>query len=94
MRDNSHLLAHLAESRPLRVREANERMAKTATRLRFVSRVPFLCECDDHPDCSELVLLTLEDYDAAKVGSITAVGHAPSALPKPPAAPVAPLHEM
>jgi hypothetical protein len=68
-------------------------MAKTATRLRFVSRVPFLCDCDN-PDCSELVLLRLEDYDAAKVGSITAVGHAPSARPEPPAAPVAPLHEM
>ena len=59
-----------------RARTANEHLAETAARLRFVSRVPFLCECDD-PGCSEFVLLSVEDYHLAKVQAITAPGHQP-----------------
>jgi len=58
-------------------RKANDHLAKTAARLRFVSRVPFLCECDD-PGCSELVLFSVEDYYAAKAQAITAPDHQPS----------------
>ena len=59
-----------------RARTANDHLAETAARLRFVSRVPFLCECDD-PGCSEFVLLSVEDYHLAKVQAITAPGHQP-----------------
>lgn len=61
-------------SRPERVRISNERVAKAATRLRFVSRVPFLCECDD-PSCTELVLLWLDEYDRRCSARILAPGH-------------------
>src|SRR6476469_8178397 len=59
-----------------RARTANDHLAKTAARLRFVSRVPFLCECDD-PGCSEFVLLSVEDYYLATAQPITAPGHQP-----------------
>ena len=59
-----------------RARTANDHLAKTAARLHFVSRVPFLCECDA-PGCAEFVLLSVEDYHLAKVQAITAPGHQP-----------------
>ena len=59
-----------------RARTANDHLAKAAARLHFVSRVPFLCECDA-PGCSEFVLLSVEDYHLAKVQAITAPGHQP-----------------
>jgi hypothetical protein len=43
------------------VRQANERIAEKAIRLRFVARVPFICECDD-PDCVEFIPLHPRDY--------------------------------
>jgi len=49
------------ESRSQVIRRANEGIAAKAAALRFVSRVPMLCECGD-PACHELVLLTLADY--------------------------------
>jgi len=61
---------------PERAREANDRLANKAARLHFVAPVPFLCECGD-PSCTDLVLLTIEDYHAAKSEPITAPGHAP-----------------
>ncbi len=61
-------------SRSERVRASNEKLARAAARLRFVSRVPFLCECDSD-DCRELVLLSLEDFGRARSGTITAPGH-------------------
>src|SRR6476619_4266715 len=54
-----------------RARTANDHLAETAARLRFVARVPFLCECDD-PGCCEFVLLSVEDYHLAKAQAITA----------------------
>jgi len=53
------------ESRGRLVRRGNDEIAAKAAALRFVSRVPLLCECD-HPDCRELVLLTLADYRRAR----------------------------
>jgi hypothetical protein len=47
------------------VRESNDQIARTAARLHFVARVPFLCECDD-PQCHELVQLSLGDYERAR----------------------------
>jgi hypothetical protein len=63
-------------NRPERAREANERIARQATRLRFVAHVPFLCECSAE-DCEEIVLLALEGYAAAREagGHLTAPGH-------------------
>jgi hypothetical protein len=63
-------------SRSQRARASNERIARAAIRLHFLSPVPFLCECDDH-DCAELVLLLLDDYERARPRAITAPGHDP-----------------
>ena len=64
------------ESRPHLIRYANEEIAEKAAVLRFVSRVPMLCECGDR-GCRELVLLTLADYRRAREERefLTAPGH-------------------
>jgi hypothetical protein len=41
--------------------DANERLARSAEALRFVSRVPMFCECSD-PGCRDLVLIHLDRY--------------------------------
>lgn len=61
-------------NRSQRARASNERIARSAFRLHFVSRVPFLCECDDQ-DCTELVMLALDDYEQARPRAITAPAH-------------------
>jgi len=60
--------------RPQLVRASNERVAKAAHRLRFVSPVPFLCECND-PSCKELVLLVLDEYDRSQSAWVLAPSH-------------------
>jgi hypothetical protein len=58
-------------------RQANDRIAEKAERLRFVSRVPMLCECSD-PDCRKVVMVRLEDYHAIRRDGeafLTAPGH-------------------
>jgi hypothetical protein len=42
-------------------RAANDRIAAVAERLRFVSRVPMVCECSD-PDCKGLIMIDLGLY--------------------------------
>jgi hypothetical protein len=61
-------------SRSQQTRQSNEQLARSAARLHFVSRVPFLCECNDL-ECRELVLLFLADYEQARSQPITASGH-------------------
>ena len=46
-------------------RESNDHIAERAERLRFLSRVPMLCECDDG-DCTEIVLIALDEYRRAR----------------------------
>jgi hypothetical protein len=58
-------------------RRANDRIAEKAVRMRFVSRVPMLCECSDS-DCRAIVMISLEDYDAIRRDGdavLTASGH-------------------
>lgn len=43
------------------VRAGNDRIAERAEQLRFVSRVPMLCECGQ-PGCSQMVLIGLDEY--------------------------------
>ena len=43
------------------VRASNDHIATRAEALHFMSRVPFICECDD-PRCRELVLVSLDDF--------------------------------
>lgn len=64
------------ESRSQVVRTGNDGIAAKAAALRFVSRVPMLCECED-PACRELIMLTLADYRRARRERefITAPGH-------------------
>jgi hypothetical protein len=47
------------------VRRGNERIAVRAEQLRFVSRVPMLCECGD-PACSQVVLIALDAYQQVR----------------------------
>jgi hypothetical protein len=61
-------------SRSQQRRQSNEQLARSAARLHFVSRVPFLCECNDL-ECRELVPLFLADYEQARSQPITASGH-------------------
>jgi hypothetical protein len=48
-------------------RSTNERIQRAALSHRFAARqrVPFVCECAD-PNCSEIVMLSLLDYDAVR----------------------------
>jgi hypothetical protein len=58
-------------------RQANDRIAEKAERLRFVSRVPMICECSDG-DCRTVVMVGLEDYRAIRRDNealLTAPGH-------------------
>jgi len=58
-------------------RQGNDRIAEKAERMRFVSRVPMLCECSD-PGCRRVVMISLEDYHAIRRDSdafLTAPGH-------------------
>jgi hypothetical protein len=64
-------------ARALDARKANDRIAEKAERLRFVSRVPMLCECSD-VDCRRVVMVRLEDYYAIRCDSdafVTTPGH-------------------
>ena len=58
------------------VRQANDRIAEKAKRMRFVSGVPMLCECGD-AGCRAIVMIRLEDYHATRRdrARITAPGH-------------------
>jgi len=64
-------------SRAMEARSANDRIADKAEELRFVSRVPMLCECSA-PDCRTIVLLGIDDYrEIRRSGDtfFTASGH-------------------
>jgi hypothetical protein len=43
-------------------REANEKLGEKRVELGADGRTPFLCECSD-PRCTELIHLTLEEYE-------------------------------
>jgi len=47
--------------RTQRARLANDRIVRRAEQLRFVSRVPLLCECGD-AGCAEIVLVWIREY--------------------------------
>jgi hypothetical protein len=58
-------------------RKANDSIAGKAEQLRFVSRVPMLCECSA-PDCRTIVMVSLDDYREIRRTAdsfITATGH-------------------
>ena len=58
-------------------RKANDRIALKAEQLRFVSRVPMLCECST-PGCRTIVMIYLGDYYEVRLTEdsfITAPGH-------------------
>ena len=58
-------------------RKANDRIAQKAEQLRFVSRVPMLCECST-PGCRTIVMVALADYYEIRLTEdsfITAPGH-------------------
>lgn len=58
-------------------RKANDRIATKAEQLRFVSRVPMLCECST-PGCRTIVMVYLSDYYEIRLiedSFITAPGH-------------------
>jgi hypothetical protein len=48
-------------SRAMDARKANDRIADKAQQLRFVSRVPMLCECSAR-GCRSVVMIGLADY--------------------------------
>lgn len=58
-------------------RAANDRIAAKAEQLRFVSRVPMLCECN-RPGCRKLLMVSLADYHRIRsdpANFLTAPGH-------------------
>ena len=58
-------------------RKAKHRIAAKAEQLRFVSRVPMLCECTA-PGCRTTVMVALRDYHEIRLTEdsfITAPGH-------------------
>ncbi|HEY3577143.1 MAG TPA: hypothetical protein VGK68_03985 [Gaiellaceae bacterium] len=65
-------------ARAMDARKANDRIAQKAEQLRFVSRVPMLCECSA-PACRTVVMVSLSDYREIRLTEdsfITALGHA------------------
>jgi len=57
------------------IRAANDRVARRARSLRFASRVPMRCECDD-PGCQGLVLVSLEDFHRLRGSGVAVIaGH-------------------
>lgn len=62
-------------TRPEDVRGSNDRIAERAAKLRFVSRVPMLCECGD-PDCQTIILIGLDRYqELRETGFFTTADH-------------------
>jgi hypothetical protein len=62
-------------SRSEEVHSSNDHIAERAVSLRFVSRVPMLCECSD-PRCQSIILIGLERYgDLRETGFFTAPDH-------------------
>jgi hypothetical protein len=64
-------------ARAMDARRANDRIAEKAEQLRFVSRVPMICECTD-PACRTIVMIALGDYYAIRRSDgsfLTAPGH-------------------
>jgi hypothetical protein len=64
-------------ARAMDARRANDRIADKAEQLRFVSRVPMLCECGE-PACRAIVMIDLGDYRAIRRTQdavLTAPGH-------------------
>jgi hypothetical protein len=58
-------------------RRANDRIAEKAEQLRFVSRVPMLCECSAR-GCRTVVMVALHDYREIRRTEdsfLTAPGH-------------------
>lgn len=58
-------------------RAANDRIAEKAEQLRFISRVPMMCECSAQ-GCRKLVMIALGDYRALRRDPdslLTARGH-------------------
>ena len=57
-------------------RKANDRIALKAEQLRFVSRVPMLCECSA-PGCRTIVMVGLDDCRAIRESDafLAAPGH-------------------
>lgn len=58
-------------------RAANDRIAEKAEQLRFVSRVPMLCECST-PACRAIVMISLDEYRQIRKdpdGFLTTPGH-------------------
>ncbi len=63
--------------RAMDARAANDRIADKAEALRFLSRVPMLCECSA-PDCRKVLMVGLEDYRTLRRDPdniLTAPGH-------------------
>src|SRR6476619_3513429 len=63
--------------RALDARAANDRIAEKAEELRFISRVPMMCECSASA-CRKLVMVALDDYRAIRRDPhnlLTARGH-------------------
>jgi hypothetical protein len=61
----------------LDARAANDRIAEKAEDLRFISRVPMMCECSA-ASCRKLVMVALDDYRAIRRDPhnlLTARGH-------------------
>jgi hypothetical protein len=56
--------ARMAETQA-RFREANERIEATAYNTQLLGPVPFICECAN-TDCTEIVRLELDEYEAAR----------------------------
>lgn len=61
----------------MEARVANDRIADKARQLRFVSRVPMLCECST-ASCRTVVMISLEEYREIRQDPallLTAPGH-------------------
>jgi hypothetical protein len=64
-------------ARAMDAREANDRIGQKAAELRFVSRVPMLCECSE-PSCRTIVMIGLAAYHAIRRSEdslLTSPGH-------------------
>jgi len=61
------------------VAASNDHVAARAQALRFASRVPMRCECED-PACQALILVSLDDFHRLRASgaALLADGHGPA----------------
>lgn len=75
----------------VRLRDANERIERTAIRLEIQELIPFICECF-RPDCIAIIRLYLQEYEQVRADPTLFI-YAPEHEPSSPETTVIEQHD-